>query len=78
VNNSETADIMVGEKIFQYYFSLGSAVRSAFIIKCDLYQVIEMSGDPDSVTFLNGTQDLIHSDVERTECDKGSKNKNQS
>jgi hypothetical protein len=74
VNNSETADIMVGEKILQYYFSLGSAVRAALIIKCDLYQVIEMSGDPDGVTSLNGTQDLIHSDVERTECEEGRKN----
>lgn len=65
---------MVGEKIFQYYFSLGTTVGVASIVQCDLYQVIEMAGDLYGVTFFNGPQDLIHSNVERTECEERSKN----
>jgi len=65
---------MVGEKIFQYYFSLGTTVRVASIVQCDLNQVIEMAGDLHGVALLNGPQDLIHSNVERTECEEGRKN----
>jgi hypothetical protein len=74
MNDGKAADIMVGEKIFQYYFSLGTTVRVASIVQCYLYQVIEMAGDLHGVTFFNGTQDLIHSNVKRTECEERGKN----
>jgi hypothetical protein len=58
---------MCSEEIPQHQFSLGFAVRAAFLRHSDLHKVIKMTGYFNGITPADGTENLIHSEVKRTD-----------
>ena len=67
MEHGKVADGMRSEEITQHQFSLGLALRTAFLRHSDLHEAIKMTGYFNGITPADGTENLIHCEVKRAD-----------